>query len=53
MIIQGVFHHEGVGDETLNKSLNKILSTNILFSMANIKDGKEWSRSYIVLFPIQ
>lgn len=45
MIIQSVFHHEGVGDETLNKSLNKILSTNILFSMASIKDGKDsWIR---------
>lgn len=41
MIIQDVFHHEIVGDETLNKSLNKILSTNILLAMASIKSGKE------------
>ena len=41
IVIQAVFHHEGVGDETLNKSLNKILSTNILLAMASIKSGKE------------
>lgn len=41
MIIQGVFHHENVGDETLNKSLNGIFSSNILLSMASIKGGKE------------
>lgn len=41
MIIQGVFHHENVGDETLNKSLNGIFSSNILLSMASIKDEKE------------
>lgn len=41
ILIQAVFHHEGVGDEALNKSLNKIFSTNILLSMASIKSGKE------------
>jgi len=41
IVIQGVFHHKSVGDEPINKSLNEILSSNILLSMASIKDGKE------------
>ena len=41
IVVQGVFHHENVGDEALNKSLNGIFSSNILLSMASIKDGKD------------
>lgn len=37
--IQQIFHHESVNDETLNKSLNEIVSGNILLSMASIKAG--------------
>lgn len=39
-VIQGVFHHEVVKDETINRSLNEILSNNILLSMASIKEEK-------------
>lgn len=39
--IQGVFHHESAGDETINKSLNEIFSSNTLFSMASIRAGNE------------
>lgn len=41
VVIQGIFHHESVDDEMINKSINEILSGNTLLSMASIKDGKE------------
>ena len=41
IVIQGIFHHKNVSDETINKSLNTIFSRNILLSMASIKGGKE------------
>ena len=37
--LQQTFHHESISDEKLNKSLNDIVSGNILLSMASIKDG--------------
>ena len=36
--LQLAFHHGSVNDEVLNKSLNEIISGNILLSMASIKD---------------
>lgn len=38
-MIHQTFHHESVNDEIINKSLNDIVSGNILLSMASIKDG--------------
>ncbi|MBI3955630.1 hypothetical protein HY339_00040 [Candidatus Gottesmanbacteria bacterium] len=39
--LQMAFHDENVADESINKSLDTILSSNTLLSMASIKDGTE------------
>ncbi len=45
--VQGVFHHKDFSDEIINKSLNTIFSTNMLLSMASIKDGQDGKESWI------